>query len=180
MSIKARKFESMLGNPLNTHNFIVIIPKLTSIQMMISATTFPSETLQVYTMFFQGERVKFPSLPTNAGTWSAAMPEGEFAKMFTALENHMATQYNQQTGIMSHWAIRDKFDIEVYARGLRGDVDGSDRVFGVRLRGAFMTGKSDVSLNFNAVTTPWEWNVQFSYDSPEMIAATPLGPPSLA
>ena len=109
MSIKGKAFQAQLGNPLNTHNFIVRMADpdniLSSIQMMVSATSFPSEKLQDYTLYFQGERVKFPSLPTNTGTWQCTMPEGEFAKMQIALEKHAALNYNQKTGQMTHWSF---------------------------------------------------------------------------
>lgn len=166
----------MLGNPLNTHNFIVTIPALSDIQMMVSSTTFPSEQLQEYVLFYQGERVKFPSIPTNSGTWSCTMPEGEFAKMYSAIRKHASTNYNQRTGRMTHWAIRDKMRIIVTARGLRGDVDGSDQVFSTALVGCFLRGRQDVSLSNQQATTNWVWNLTFSFDYIEDEVETPLGP----
>ena len=97
------------------------------LQIMVASTTFPSERLQEYIMYFQGERVKFPSLPTNDGVWNVTMPEGEFAKVIQSTQTEMDKNYNQDTGTLTHWSIRDKFDIEIYSRGLRGDVDGSDK-----------------------------------------------------
>lgn len=183
MSIKGKTFQAQLGNPLNTHNFLVRIADpaglLSSIQMMVSSTTFPSERLQQYVLYFQGEPIRFPSIPTNSGSWKVTMPEGEFAKMQIALESHMKLSYDQKTGKLTHWSLRDKYDIEILARGLRGDVDGSDVLFGVKLIGCWMTGKDDVSLSNQAATTHWEWGVEFSFDSIENIEATPLGPPEV-
>jgi hypothetical protein len=181
MSIKGVTFQENLGNPLNTHNFIVRFagsPQLESIQMMVSSTTFPSEVLQEYELYFQGERFKFPSLPRSDGKWSCTMPEGERAKMQKALEEHMALQYNQQTGQLLHWAVTDKFTIDVIARGLRGGADDPDsEVFGVRMIGAFMVGKGPVNLDNSAITTHWNWSVEFSYDWLENIPAKPLDKP---
>ena len=53
-------------------------------------------------MFFQGERVKFPSIPTNDGVWNCTMPEGEFAKIMTALQREMDLNYNQDIGRLTH------------------------------------------------------------------------------
>jgi hypothetical protein len=177
MSIKGRTFENMLGNPLNIHNFMVTIPALDNIQMMVSSTTFPSEQLQDYVMYFQGERVKFPSIPTNSGVWNCTMPEGELAKVYQSLRAHMRLNYNQTTGKMTHWAIRDKFDIIVTARGLRGDVNGSDRIFSTTLVGCYVKGRQDVNLDNSQATTNWVWSVQFSFDAIHDETATPLTPP---
>jgi len=179
MSIKARKFESMLGNPLNIHNFIVNIPPMKDVDLLVSATTFPTERLQEYVMFFQGERVKFPSVPINDGTWTCTMPEGEYAQIIKSFNSLMHKSYNQQTGQLTFWSIRDKFDIDVFARGIRGDVGGSDRVFGVTMHGCWLQGKAPVTLNNQSVSTPWEWQVTFSFDAVEDITPTPLGPTSL-
>jgi len=165
----------MLGNPLNTHNFQCIIPALEDVQIMVASTTFPSERLQEYVMFFQGERVKFPSIPTNDGVWNCTMPEGEFAKIMTALQREMDLNYNQDTGRLTHWSIRDKFDIEVYARGLRGDVSGSDKVFGVKLIGCFLQSRDNVNLDNSQPTANWVWNVSFSYDAIKNLEISPLG-----
>lgn len=174
MSIKSAKFASLLGNPLNTHNFVVVIPSLDSIQMLVSSTSFPSEQLQEYIMYFQGERVKFPSIPTNSGEWSCTMPEGEMAKIKTAIKDLMDANYNQSTGQMTHWSLTDRFDIEVWARGLRGDVEGSDKVFGVILHGCYLKGRQDVGLDFSQPTSSWNWTLNFSYDWLEDLAPTPL------
>ena len=40
------------------------------------------------------------------------MPEGEFAKIMTALQREMDLNYNQDTGRLTHWSIRDKFDMK--------------------------------------------------------------------
>ena len=182
MSIKGKTFQANLGNPLNTHNFIVRIADpgndLSKIQMLVTATSYPVESMQEYTMFFQGERVKFPSIPTNSGSWKCSAPEGEFAKVQTALKTHAKKNYDQVTGRMTYWAPEDKFDIEILAKGLRGDVNGSDTVFGVKLIGCFLVGKEEVSLSSEAATTPWVWGLNFSYDSIEELDITPLGPPN--
>jgi len=168
MSIKAQTFQKLLGNPLNTHNFIVEIADpgntLSSIQLLCSSTTYPSEQLQDFVLYFQGERVKFPSIPTNSGTWTATFPEGEYAKLAKALKDHMKKSYNQQTGKMTHWSLTDKFDIVVKARGLREASDSTSELFSVKLVGCYMKGREDVSLANNNPTENWVWTVTFSYD----------------
>lgn len=172
MSIKATKFQELLGNPLNTFNFTCIIPALESVQVLVSSTTFPTELLQEFTLYFQGERVKFPSIPSNSGDWNATMPEGEFLKVHQALYNYMRSKYSQQTGQLVYWSITDKFDIEIYPRRLRGDVEGSDKMFGVRMVGCFLKGSSPVGLDNSNATSNWVWDLQFSYDYLEDVRAS--------
>lgn len=178
MSIKAKIFQAQLGNPLNTHNFIVRIAdpgnKLNKIQMLVASTNFPSEKLQEFTMYFQGERVKFPSIPQNSGTWTCTVPEGEFAKVYQAFTSLSHKTYDQKTGQLSFFSVKDKFDIEVLARGLRGDAEGSDVIFGTRLVGCYFLGRTDVALSNASATQTWQWQLEFSFDSIEDLEATPL------
>lgn len=175
MSLKASVFTSFLGNPLNTHNFTVVIPTLSDIQILVASTAFPTELLQEYVLYFQGERVKFPSIPTNSGNWQCTMPEGELAKVNNAYNEYMRKVYDQGTGALTFWSLNDKFDIEVYARGLRGTVQDANnyddnKVLGVRMKGCFLKGRTDVSLNNNAPTQNWVWILLFSYDYLEWIS----------
>ena len=109
MSIKVNVFRGMLGNPLNTHNFLVNIPRLADVQVMVNATSFPTEQLQQYVSNFQGEVVRFPSIPTNSGAWSCTLPEGEYAKVYKAITREYALNYQQDTGAMTCWAVDDSF-----------------------------------------------------------------------
>lgn len=175
MSLKANTFTSFLGNPLNTHNFTVVIPALSDIQILVASTNFPTEQLQEYILWFQGERIKFPSLPTNSGNWTCTMPEGELAKVNNTFNSYMRKVYKQDTGALMFWAFVDKFDIEVYARGLRGTVTDANNytdapVLGVKMVGCFLKGRQDVNLANNAPTTNWVWTLQFSYDYLEWLS----------
>lgn len=176
MSIKIKTFEAMLGNPLNTHNFMVTIPAFRDIQLLVASTVFPSEHFQDYVLYFQGERVKFPTIPTNGGTWNCTMHEGELAKVYSAYKSYFVTQYSQITGKMTHWSLMDKFDIRIAARGLRGDVNGSDEVFATNLMGCYLTGRNDVTLNNQAATQSWDWVLTFSFDYIKDELPTPLPP----
>ena len=164
MSHKLSTFTSQIGHPLNTHNAIVVIPKLKDIQILATEFPFPSERMQNYTEYFQGERVKFPSLPTNGGEWQCSMPEGELMKVRDAYMALYRTMYTQDAGTFHFWSMRDKMDIEVYARTMNGDVNGSEKLFGRRLMGAFMVGPADVNLSASNATQHWLWNITFSYD----------------
>lgn len=172
MSIKSTVFTGMLGNPLNIFNFVCVIPSLSDVQMYVASTTFPSEELQEFVLHFQGERVKFPSIPTNSGVWSATMPEGELQKVYKAYRSYMSQKYNQETGQLIYWAITDKHDISIWPRRLKGDVNGSDKVFGVTLKGCFLKGRGDVSLSNSDATTTWMWNMTYSYDWIKELDAT--------
>lgn len=175
MSLKAQTLITNLGNPLNTHNFVVYISNkdFEGVQILVSSTTFVTEVLQEYLLYFQGEKVRFPSIPDNGGEWTCQIPEGELAKFRSAYIKHYSKNFNQTTGAMTHWSITDKFTIDVYARSLRGDVDGSDKLFGVKLHGCYMKGASPVNLNNSNPTQNWVWDVRFTYDYIEDLEVTP-------
>ncbi len=184
MSIKATKFQEALGNPMNTFNFMIIMGDegkgLTPVQIFVTATTFPSEALQEFTTHFMGERVKFPSIPTNSGEWNCTMIESEAAKVFNAFKGHYEKVYNQKTGQLSHIAMYDKFNIEIYGCGLNGDITAStdvglQRKVGVKLHGCFLKGKGDVSLDNSNATGVWNWQFNFSYDWIEDIEPSEQG-----
>lgn len=176
MSLKVNVFRSMLGNPMNTHNFLVKIPRLQDVEVMVTATSFPTEQLRQYVLQFQGEDVRFPSLPTNGGTWSCTMPEGEYAKVYKAITREHALNYQQDTGAMTNWAVDDFFDIEVIPRGLRAGLTlkDADVPFKVILRGCYMSGVGEVQLAASGATTAWNWTLNFVFTYPEYVNATPL------
>jgi len=164
MSMKVSTFEGFLGNPLNIHNFICTIPALEAVQILVRSTVFPVESYQNYTLYFQGERVKFPSLPTNSGEWAVTMPEGELSKVWQCYTHYYRKTYNQKAGTVKFWSATDKFLVEVTSRTLTGDVKGSEKLFTSILHGCFVVGPGDVSLDQASATTHWEWNIRFSYD----------------
>jgi len=164
MSLKVSTFEGFLGNPLNIHNFICTIPALQAVQILVRSTVFPVESYQNYTLYFQGERVKFPSLPTNSGEWAVTMPEGELSKVWLAYTHYYRKTYNQKEGTVRFWSATDKFDITVTSRTLTGNVVGSEKLFTSILHGCFVVGPSDVTLDQASATQHWEWNIRFSYD----------------
>ena len=166
----------MLGNPLNTHNFLVKIPRLQDVEIMVTATSFPTEQLQQYVSQFQGETVRFPSIPQNSGTWSCTLPEGEYAKVYKAITREHALNYQQDTGAMTNWAVDDFFDIEVIPRGLRAGLGlkENDVPFKVILRGCYLSGFGEVQLGSGQATQAWNWTLNFAYTYPEYVNATPL------
>lgn len=182
MSVKATKFQELLGNPLNTFNFVVDIQAkgFSKVSLLVASTTFPSQTLQEFQLYFQGERVKFPSIPSNSGEWNCTMPEGELQKVMQAMKEYMDLVYDDKTGILTYWAVTDKFTIEIYPRQLRGDVNGSNKLYGVRLHGCYFKGRESVNLDNGNPTGNWVWNLNFSYDwmediKPASIDQSPAG-----
>lgn len=176
MSIKVNTFRGLLGNPLNTHNFLVSIPRLQDVQILVNSTTFPTETLQQYASSFQGEVVRFPSIPQNSGTWTCTLPEGEYAKVYNAITREHALNYQQDTGAMTHWSVDDFFDIEVIPRGLRAGLTlkAADVPFSVVLRGCYLSGFGEVQLSAGSPTQAWNWTLTFAYTWIEYKKATPL------
>lgn len=176
MSLKVNTFRKMLGNPLNTHNFLVSIPRLQDVQMLVTATNFPTEALRQYVLQFQGEDVRFPSLPSNGGTWSCTLPEGEYAKVYKSIVREHALNYQQDTGALTVWTVDDLFDIEVKPRGLRAGLalKDADVPFSVVLHDCYLTGMGEVALSAGGATSAWNWTLNFAYTWIEYKAATPL------
>lgn len=176
MSLKVNVFRKLLGNPLNTHNFVVSIPRLQDVQMLVTSTSFPTEALRQYVLNFQGEDVRFPSIPSNSGAWSCTLPEGEYAKVYKAATREHAFNYEQNTGAMTNWSMDDLFDIEIIPRGLRAGLNlkASDVPFKVVLHDCYLSGMGEVSLSASGATQSWNWTLNFAYTWVEYIAATPM------
>jgi hypothetical protein len=176
MSLKVNVFRSLLGNPLNTHNFLVQIPRLQDVQMLVTSTSFPTESLRQYVLQFQGEDVRFPSIPSNNGSWSCTLPEGEYAKVYKAIVREHALNYQQDTGSLTTWSVDDLFDIVVVPRGLRAGLTLNDKdvPFSAVLHDCYMSGVGEVQLSSAGATSAWNWTLNFAYTWIEYKAATPL------
>lgn len=183
MSIKVNIFRGLLGNPMNTHNFYVRIPRMSDVELLVSATSFPTEKLETVPYYYQGEIVYYPTMPRRGGTWTCTLPEGEYAKVYRTASLEFGTDFLQKIGIMNHYSNTDKFDILVAAKSIRAGVVPMPRQIpmSVRLEGCVFLGLDPVQLNSGQANQMWVWNLTFSYDSLVYLPAIPmLHPPKKA
>lgn len=154
MSTKVQTFANIITQPLNTHNFHVSIPEI-NYDVLVESTTFPSRKLQSVTLWFQGEPIKYPTLPGETQEWTVTLPESENGVVRKDFESLLAKTYDQKSGLLhtKKWK-----NIVVTARDLEDNV-----VFSSILHGAWIAGRSDVNLSSQAVTEPWKWQYSFIY-----------------
>lgn len=158
MSKKAQGFANFLGNPLNTHNYEIIISSFPNCALLVNNTTFPQKKFNQYTLTYEGENVGWPSIPITGGTWTITMPEGELKKVFEEVEKFRNKIHNDLSGVTLYNA-GVKFDIDIYARSL-----SSQPLLKTKLTGCYLIGLSPVNLANNAPTTNWIWSLEFHYD----------------
>ena len=165
MSVKINAYIEKLGNPLTRHNFVVRSPLLGGIEMLVASTTFPTEQMRDVTLYYLGERIKWPTIPENSGVWTVNVPEGEDGQVYVALGKQKGLIWNQKMGVLIPGV---KSQIEVVARTVN-----DAEVFKVILHGGYIKGPSDVDLDNSDPTQAWRWNFTFSYD---WIEDVPLNP----
>lgn len=158
MSTKAQTFASIITNPMNLHNFFVEIPGINSdLTLIVESTTYPAQGQhRDVTLWFQGEKVTYPGLPENGGTWAIKIPEsdnGVVAKEFHKLAKSM---YDQKTGIMTPTVWKD---INVFAKDLAGNI-----VYSVVLHGAWLKQRQPANLNSSTPEAAWKWDYVFYYN----------------
>lgn len=155
MSLKVNQFVNVITNPLNIHNFVIDIPGADATNLVVQATAFPSEQLQEVTLHFQGEEIRYPTIPKNSHSWRIKVPENDDGKIKNELEKLKSAMWNQKTGIFIPKTWKN---IPVYARDLAGNI-----VFKVILHGAWLVGRSDVSLDNSNPNANWSWDYEFRY-----------------
>lgn len=141
---------------MNTHNFVVRIPGIgLDVDMLVESTTYPSEQLQVVTLYTQGERIDYPTIPTNDHAWAITVPESDSGIVRRTLEGLKSEMYNQKTGLFtpSLWK-----NVHVFAR----DLQDQPRWHGI-LHGTWLEGHQNVNLNATQPTSPWKWDYRFHY-----------------
>lgn len=143
-----------MHQPLNTYNFVCDINGIDE-SILVSSTTFPTESLQEMEMFFQGEKVSFPTLPANGGDWAFNVPESDNGHIDAVFDKLKSDMWDQKTGMFNP---KKWFDVTVSARD-----QAKNLVFQVILHGCWMKGKDPVSLDNSATTTPWKWNYHLHY-----------------
>lgn len=154
MSVKVQTFANIITNPLNVHNFYVVIPDA-DLAEIVRSTSFPGEQLREVTLYSHGESVVYPTLPENSGTWSFSIPESDDGKVRRQFEALKSRLYNQKTGALN---VDTWYDVQVMARDLN-----DNPVFGVILHGCWIRGRGDVSLDASNPTNNWNWDYQFRY-----------------
>lgn len=154
MSVKVNTFTELIANPQNTHNFRVSIPDI-NYSVLVESTTFPSQKLREVKLYFQGEAIKYPTLPEETTTWQVTLPEGEDAKVYKDFRDLASSLYDQKSGIVH---VKRWKDVIVSAMDMAGNP-----VMSVVLHGAWLGGRDAVTLDSSAVETPWKWVYEFHY-----------------
>lgn len=154
MSLKAATFANIITNPLNIHNFVVNIPGV-DLAIVVSSTQFPSERLREVVLYYQGEKIIYPTIPENDNHWKVKLPENDNGIIRREFDKLKSSRYNQRTGIIHPdlWKT-----VEVVARDLEGN-----EVFKVLLHGVWLKGRSNVELANNDPTKNWEWEYEFVF-----------------
>ena len=176
MSIKAKTFQNLLGRPLNTHNFFVLIPTMSYVELLVSATSFPTEKLGSKVLYYQGEPTYFPTMPQRGGTWQCTLSEGEYAKVYGSASMEYKTNFLQSLGLLNSWSLLDSFDIEVGSKAISAGVTATQAEvpFSVKLLDCFLLGMEPVQLSAGQTTLSWAWQVSFQYGSLEYSASGAL------
>lgn len=155
MSLKVNTFANIITNPLNIHNFIVDIPGVTNGSIVVASASFPSEKLQKVILHYQGEEVRYPTIPKNSGEWKVKVPETDSGLIKSELDALKSNKYSQKTGIFTPTLWED---VEVTSRDLEGNT-----VFSVVMHGTWLVGREQVELNNADPTKNWEWDYEFCY-----------------
>lgn len=155
MSLKIKTFASIITQPLAIHNFYIEIPGASTTSIVVSATSFPSEKMREIKLYYQGEEIRYPTLPQNSGEWKFKVPESDSGIIRRELDEIKAKRYNQKLGTMLPYKWKD---ITVIARDLN-----QNPVFKVILHGAWLIGREDVPLDNSDPTKSWQWDYAWKY-----------------
>lgn len=157
MSRKAAQLAAIITNPLNVHNFVCIIEGFsTEKALIIESTTFPTEKFREITLWIQGEKVIFPTLPESENRWKFKIPESDSVTVHRDLTAIKGSMYNQKTGRFTPTRFKS---IEVIARDL-----ADNNLFSVRMHGAWLKGRDSASLANNNPSESWKWDYEWVYD----------------
>lgn len=154
MSFKVSTFANIITNPLNIHNFLVDIPDV-DLCIIVSASSFPSEKLRKIILYFQGEQVRYPTIPSNDGVWKIKIPENDDGKVRASLDALKSANYNQKTGYFTPNLWKN---VTVTARDL-----SLNPVFQTIMHGVWLVGRDQVDLQNSDPTKNWEWDYEFCY-----------------
>lgn len=163
MSLKANKFATTITNPMNIYNFQINIPGVTEeIALCVQSTSFPSrgKTRNV-DLYVQGEKVTYPTLPENGGTWSFKIPDSDSGIVRQTLKALFDEQYNEKEGTFHPHIWKD---IDVFALDQPGNT-----CHHVILHGAWIQSLDNVNLDASNPGTAWQDNYTFVYNYVENV-----------
>lgn len=163
MSLKAATFATTITNPMNTYNFQIVIPGVAdNITLCVQSTSFPArgKTRNV-DLYVQGEKVSYPTLPENGGTWSFKIPDSDSGITRQTFKALLDEQYNEVTGeFFPHkWK-----NIDVFALDQPGN-----SVHHVILHGAWIQGQDNINLDASNPGTAWQDTYTFYYNYVENV-----------
>lgn len=154
MSNKVQAFAKIITQPLNVHNFRVVIPAF-DYDFIVQSTQFPTEEMQIVQLFTQGEPVRYPTIPRNSGEWAVKVPENDDGKIWDRFRTLKNRQYDQVNGLMNP---QPWFDCQIFARDL-----ANRPVFQTILHGCWIKGRGEVGLDNSNPTNSWIWDFKFVY-----------------
>lgn len=166
MSNKVQVLANIVAQPLNTYNFRIDIPEI-NYSVLVESTTFPSQKLREVVLYFQGEAVKYPTLPDTPSPWQVTLPESDKGVVRNDFESLISSYYDQRTGLMKYkkWS-----NITVTACDMADNV-----VFVCVLHGAWCAGRESVNLSAQSVGDAWKWNYEFHYQWIEDLDVKKIG-----
>lgn len=169
MSLRLNSFARIITQPMNIHKFIVDIPGVPNGSIVVSATSFPSEKMRKVVLHFQGEEIRYPTIPANDGTWRVKVPESDNGIIRRELDALKSKRWDQKTGtfVPLLWE-----SVTVHARDLADNI-----VYSVILHGVWLVGRESVDLNNADPTRNWEWDYEFCYQWLEDQDAKNIGSP---
>lgn len=171
MSKKINAFRTVLGNPLTTHNYKVTCTLLgADISMMVAAAPVPTEKMRIITLFYMGERIQYPTVPANSGSWSCQVVDNEKGVVFKKALASKGVMWDQKTGNMIGLSGGLGVDIKLEILGLN-----EVAAFQTVMKNCFILGLDDNAVNAQDPTNPFKWNIQFAYDWLEDGDSTILG-----
>jgi hypothetical protein len=156
MGYKIVHFTNLITQPLNTHNFVCKIPGFEVWAPLVSNSNFPTEQLQQVQRYVQGERIYYPAIPQNGGTWPFTLPEGDGAQVWRDYLLQQQRLWSQPNAELEHpyWDTVNVVQLDLK----------NVPVLGVALKGCWLQGVGGpVGLNNSATTTPWDWQFNMVY-----------------
>lgn len=160
MSHKINTFVQYIATPANTHNFRVEIPELDSYSFVVQSTSMPSEQMRMTQLYVQGEVVRYPAVPQNAGNWGFNIPDSDDFEVARRLDEYRARFWDQQTGSLNASATLWSA-VNIYLR----DLNSQER-YQCTLHGCWLQGRGDVRLSQSTPETALTWDYTLVYQYP--------------
>lgn len=158
MSYKCNTFVQSLTNPLNTHQFKVVIAGVSEdITLLVESCDYPAQgAFREITLWNHGEKISYPGLPENGGQWKVKIPENDDGKVAREFKRLTDASYDQKTGKMKPILWKR---ITVFSQDLQ-----QNNVFHVNLEGCWIMSKSQAQLNGADPSGVWKWDYVFYFN----------------